>query len=70
MSPIYCGFYYRSGVLSPRIPWFQIIEDDVYNETQKLMIMRFLYIILDNWFHFLFIYYQYALVLHPAEFTG
>ena len=36
-NPIYCGFYYRSGVLSPRIPELQIIEDDVYNETQKLL---------------------------------
>ena len=41
-NPIYCGFYFRSGALSPRIPELQIIEDDVYNETQKLLNERVL----------------------------
>lgn len=41
-NPIYCGFYFRSGALSPRIPELQIIEDDVYNETQKLLNERML----------------------------
>lgn len=41
-NPIYCGFYYRNGALSPRIPELQIIEDDVYNETQKLLEERIL----------------------------
>lgn len=41
-NPIYCGFYYRSGLLSPRIPDLQIIDDDVYNETQKLLNERML----------------------------
>lgn len=41
-NPIYCGFYFRSGALSPRIPELQIIEDDVYKETQKLLNERML----------------------------
>lgn len=41
-NPIYCGFYYRSGLLSPRIPELQIIEDDVYNEAQSILNERML----------------------------
>lgn len=36
-NPMYCGYYYRSGVLSPRVPDLQIIEDDVFNEAQRIL---------------------------------
>ena len=41
-NPIYCGFYYRGGVVSPRIPELQLIDDDVYNEAQRLLNKRML----------------------------
>lgn len=39
-NPIYCGFYYRGGVLSPRIDNLQIIDDSLYNEVQRILDSR------------------------------
>lgn len=36
-NPIYCGFYYRAGILSPRIDELQIIDDSVFNEAQRIL---------------------------------
>lgn len=36
-NPIFCGFYYRSGVLSPRQNELQIIDDETYNEAQRIL---------------------------------
>ena len=39
-NPMYCGFYYRGEVLSPRQNDLQIIDDDVYNEAQRILDSR------------------------------
>lgn len=39
-NPIYCGYYYKAGTLSPRISNLQIIEDDVFNEAQRILDSR------------------------------
>ena len=36
-NPIYCGFYCLNGVLSPRIPELQFIDDSVFNEAQRIL---------------------------------
>lgn len=39
-NPIYCGFYYRGGMLSPIIAKLQIIDDSLYNEVQRILDSR------------------------------
>ena len=41
-NPIYCGYYFRGGVVSPKLSELQIIEDDMYNEAQRLLNKRML----------------------------
>lgn len=41
-NPIYCGYYYRGGVISPKIPDLHIIDDNVYNEAQRFLNQRML----------------------------
>ena len=36
-NPIYCGYFYRGGILSPRIDDIQIIDDSLYNEAQRVL---------------------------------
>lgn len=36
-NPMYCGYYYKAGTLSPRISDLQIIQDDVFNEAQRIL---------------------------------
>lgn len=49
-NPIYCGFFYRGGVLSPRIDELQIIDDSMYNEAQRVLDNRETYNIERNIF--------------------
>ena len=39
-NPIYCGYYYRAGILSPKIEELQIVDDSVYNEVQRIINCR------------------------------
>lgn len=50
-NPIYCGFYYRGGVLSPRLEELQIIDDSLYNEAQRVLDDRSAYSMERNTFN-------------------
>lgn len=39
-NEIYCGFYVRGGVRSQRITELQIIDDDLYEQAQKILEQR------------------------------
>ena len=39
-NPLYCGFYVRGQVVSPRHTDLQIIDDDLYNEAQLILRQR------------------------------
>ena len=36
-NPLYCGFFFRGGVLSTRVSELQFIDDSVYNEAQRIL---------------------------------
>ena len=39
-NPLYCGFFVRGDVVSPRQEHLQIIEDEVYNRAQEILKAR------------------------------
>lgn len=39
-NSIYCGFYVRGGVTSKRIEELQIIDDDIFDQAQKILEQR------------------------------
>lgn len=36
-NPIYCGYFVKGGVMSPRVEELQMIDDSVYNEAQRIL---------------------------------
>lgn len=50
-NSIFCGYYYRSGIISPRQEELRIIDDATYNEAQASSRQRTIYydVRIDVW---------------------
>ena len=36
-NPIYCGYFVRGGTISPKVEELVIIDEDTYNEAQRIL---------------------------------